>query len=538
MAMKNVGNKPIKAEAAQKQIADILDSIPGGVSALDRAWRFTYINRPAEQILRNLKITREKILGKNIWEVFPDLVGSKFYTELHRAVAKQITVEFEQFYPPLDLWLGVHASPSKEGLSVHFRNVTKRKRAEEERARLLASEQEARRRAEEANSLKDGFLAMISHELRTPLTAMLGWARLLRQGKLDEAAAARAVESIERNAQAQAQLIEDLLDTSRIITGKLHLNICPVRLAEIIRAATDSVRPAADGKGIHIESRIDETASVISGDPDRLQQVVWNLLSNAVKFTPAGGRVEVQLERVDAAYVEIRIRDSGIGISAQFLPHVFDRFRQADSRTTRTHGGLGLGLAIVRHLVELHGGIVYAESPGEGEGATFVVTLPIAAVRAQARASESVPLAVGSRAWSDNPTALDGLHVLIVDDEPDARQLLTIVLEQYGATVTSAASVAEALAALERSRPDVLVSDIGMPGEDGYDLIRKIRTMTPERGGHIPAVALTAYARLEDRVRALSAGYQMHVPKPIEPAELAAVVASVTQRTGHGVKSP
>jgi PAS domain S-box-containing protein len=386
--------------------------------------------------------------------------------------------------------------------------------------------------AQEASRAKDEFLAIVSHELRTPMTPILGWARLLRAEKLDAGTAGRALETIERNAKAQSQLIEDLLDVSRIISGKLRLDLRPVELVPIIEAAIDSVRPAANAKGIQIRKALDLSVSLVSGDPNRLQQILWNLLSNAIKFTPKDGHVEVRLERTDSQ-AEIKVKDTGIGIHADFLPYIFDRFRQADSSTTRKHGGLGLGLALVRHLVELHGGAVHAESPGEGQGATFTVRLPIRAVRAEASHQERVPPTVGRGARLENPPRLDGLQVLVVDDEADTRALLTFVLEQCGAGVTVAASVAEALAALRRGAADVLVSDIGMPGEDGYDLIRKVRALAPEQGGHIPAVALTAYAKEEDRRRALLAGYQMHVAKPVDPAKLATVVASVVGRTAH-----
>jgi len=392
---------------------------------------------------------------------------------------------------------------------------------------------EQRRTAEElreANRLKDEFLATVSHELRTPLTAVLGWAYLLRSEQLDEKAAAGALETIERNARSQAQLIDDLLDVSRIITGKLRLDVRQVDPGSFIESAIESLRPAAEAKGVRVQKVMDTGVNTIAGDAARLQQVVWNLLSNAIKFTPKGGRVQVRLERVNS-HIEIVVIDTGAGIPAEFLPHVFDRFRQADQSTTRNYGGLGLGLAIVRHLVELHGGTVHAESPGEGHGATFTVKLPVIPIynrddlaeRAHPAARETLP-SFGC------PERLDGVKVLVIDDEADARELLRVGLGQCGAEVTTAGSAREALEAVKEARPDVLISDIGMPEEDGYALIKQIRALTAKAGGKIPAIALTAYARTEDRLQALRAGYQMHVTKPVEITELVAVVASLVQR--------
>jgi signal transduction histidine kinase len=400
------------------------------------------------------------------------------------------------------------------------------KRAEEERALLLEE-------AETANRTKDEFLATMSHELRTPMTAILGWAQLMRSNTLKESDFAHALEIVERNARAQTKLIDDLLDISRIITGKLRLDVRVVDLASVVEAVIDSLRPTAEARSIRLQTMLDPQAGPISGDTDRLQQVVWNLVSNAIKFTPKGGRVQVVLARVNS-HVEITVSDTGKGISPEFLPHVFDRFRQADGTTTRRQGGLGLGLSIVRQLVELHGGAVSVESAGEDQGATFTVQLPLMVTRrSDARFAERRHPTAGGDTSFDCPPSLTGLRVLVVDDEADTRELLRKVLEGCGSEVTTAGSAAEALAAFVESKPDVLVSDIGMPEEDGYELIGKLRTL--EAGtSRIPAIALTAYARLEDRVRALNAGFQVHVPKPIEPAELIAVVASLTGRTGNG----
>lgn len=387
------------------------------------------------------------------------------------------------------------------------------------------------REAQNANRMKDEFLATLSHELRSPLNAILGWTRLLNTRKFDEATTAKALETIERSARSQAQLVEDLLDVSRIIQGKLRLNVRPLELISVIEAAIEIVRPAAVAKEIQIQSVLDSAVGAVAGDFDRLQQIIWNLLSNAVKFTPKQGHVQVLLKRVNSN-VEIIVTDTGQGISAEFIPYVFDRFRQADSSITRSYSGLGIGLAIVRNLVELHGGTVRVSSQGEGKGATFTVKLPLIPVRVNVDTAEPIQPTIGQAVAFDNPPALNGVRVLIVDDEAEAREYIIAVLQQCGAEVSAVASASEAIAAFSQLKPDVLVSDIGMPFEDGYSLIRQIRALTLEQGGQIPAIALTAYARAEDRTRAIAAGFQIHIPKPVEPAELATVVASLTKTTG------
>ena len=417
------------------------------------------------------------------------------------------------------------------GFAKIMRDFTERKQAEDERAQLLVREQNARTQAETANRMKDEFLATLSHELRSPLNAMLGWLRLLNTRKFDEKTTAKAMETIERSARAQAQLVEDLLDVSRIIQGKVRLNVRPVELVTVIEAALDTVRPAAEAKEIRLQTIFDSTAGLVAGDSDRLQQIVWNLLSNAVKFTLKGGQVQVYLERVNS-HVEISVSDTGLGIKPDFLPFVFDRFRQADSSIARTYTGLGIGLAIVRHLVELHGGSVRAQSEGEGKGATFTIKLPLMPVRQNLEAGERVHPSIGGQLPFENLPALNGVRVLVVDDEADSRAFLTAVLEECGAEVMAVGSAVEAIATLKNLKPDILLSDIGMPEEDGYALIRKVRALSPEEGGQIPAAALTAYARAEDRTRSLLCGFQIHLPKPIEPAELAAVVANLANRTG------
>lgn len=408
-------------------------------------------------------------------------------------------------------------------------DVGRRCAAAIDNARLYASEQHARQAADVANRAKDEFLAMVSHELRTPLNAIMGWAKLMMSGGFDDTRRDRAVVTIERNAVAMAQLIEDLLDISRIISGKMRLEVQQIDIGFIIEAAIESVRPAADAKGIALSAVLDTTLPAHMGDPTRLQQVVWNLLSNAVKFTSKGGRVDVVLRLIDS-WAEISVSDNGKGIAPQFLPHVFDAFRQEDASFTRSRGGLGLGLAITRQLVELHGGRIEARSEGEGRGATFVVQLPISAV---SRYPQPNAQAAGRQmrldASFDRPSQLRGLNVLVVDDEEDARLLVKAILEDCGCRVRIASGVDEALREFAKEAPDVLVSDIGMPGRDGYDLIRRVRALPPDDGGDVAAAALTAYARAEDRRRMLNAGYSMHVPKPVEPAELVAVVASLTR---------
>jgi len=406
--------------------------------------------------------------------------------------------------------------------------------AAEERKHLLESERAARRDAERGSAMKDEFLATLSHELRTPLNAILGWSQMLRLPSMSEKDLQRGLEIIERNTRVQAQLIEDLLDMSRITSGKLRLDIQPVTPAAVVDAALETVRAGAEAKGIRLSSVLDSSAGPIMGDPNRLQQVVWNLLSNAIKFTGRNGRVQVRLQRVNS-HIEISVTDTGMGIAPEFLPHVFDRFRQADASSTRASGGLGLGLAIVKQLVELHGGTVRATSPGLEAGSTFTVELPLIAVQRDASDSRVHPAAQRIAALEFKGLDLIGVKVLVVDDEEDARDLIARVLIECRAEVVTAGTVEETLAAVERVRPHVLVSDIGMPHVDGYQLLRLVRGLGLARGGGLPAIALTAFARSEDRTRALHAGFLVHVSKPVEPAELMAAVASVVGRTGDPV---
>lgn len=404
--------------------------------------------------------------------------------------------------------------------------------AAEERNKLLESERAARAAAERMSDMKDQFLANLSHELRTPLSAILGWSQVLRRGTRGEADVQKGLEAIERNARVQTQLIEDLLDMSRIASGKVRLDIQPMQPASAIEAAIETVRPAAEVKGIRLEKLLDSAAGPISGDPNRLQQIIWNLLSNAIKFTPKGGKVQILLARVNSQ-IEISVADTGIGIKPEFLAHVFERFRQADASAARMHGGLGLGLSIVKQLVELHGGTVRVDSSGEGRGATFTVELPLAVVHRNVYDRERLHPKT-STAGSSEFRAMDlsGVKVLVVDDEVDARDLIGRVLGDCDAEVLTAGSAAEALAIIERERPHVLVSDIGMPHVDGFELLRRVRALGEARGGKLPAIALTAFARSEDRTRALRSGFLVHVSKPVEPSELVATVASVSGRSG------
>jgi PAS domain S-box-containing protein len=411
-------------------------------------------------------------------------------------------------------------------------DVSEQRRLIKERDELVTSERVARRNAEQASRLKDEFLATLSHELRTPLNAILGWSQILRKQNINNKELNEGLAVIERNSRAQAQLIEDLLDMSRIISGKIRIDVQQIDLAEITNSAIESVRPGAEAKEIRLEKVLDTHVGPVRGDAARLQQVIWNLLSNAIKFTPKGGKVQVALEQVNS-HVEITVTDTGIGIKPEFLPYVFERFRQADATTTRQHGGLGLGMAIVKNLVELHGGKVRAKSPGEGHGATFVIELPLMVIQPgpEKDARTSGPESVAADLLCEADVLL-GVSVLVVDDDEDARDLISRVLQECKAKVIVATSANEAMELLKRERPSVIVSDIGMPEEDGYELIRQVRSLPDAQGGSTPAAALTAFARSEDRTRALRAGYQSHVAKPVEPSELVAVVASLASRTG------
>ncbi|HET9489881.1 MAG TPA: ATP-binding protein [Methylomirabilota bacterium] len=647
-------------QTANRRIVQVLDSITDGFMTLDQAWRVVYVNRRAEETIGRLRRSPDGLIGKVLWEEFPDLVGSMIQREFERAARDGVPVQFEFFYPPLGAWFELRGYPSPEGLAVYFHDVsdrkrgeeslreseerlrmaveagrmgtwewridtgrvswspgleaihglapgafpgtfdavqreihpedrdrvlqtihesvehrkdlrleyriiradgtvrwlegrgrlvgerhgrpervvgvcmdiTDRKRAEEERGVVLAGEQKARAEAEAANQARDEFLAVLSHELRTPLNAILGWSRMLRFGSLDPATVERAIETIGRNAQLQTQLIDDLLDVSRIVSGKMQIERRRVELPAVLQAAVEGVRAMAEVKGVRLEHATDANAVAVSGDAFRLQQIFGNLLDNAIKFTPAGGRVQITLER-RASWVEIRVSDTGSGIAPALLPHIFERFRLGDAKTTREHGGLGLGLAIVRHLVELHGGAVRADSAGEGRGSMVTVRLPLAADPAPPREAASPPIALPPEA----PALLHGIDVLVVDDDADGRELLSTTLVRAGAWVRAVSSAGEALAEMDIRVPEVLVSDLAMPGKDGYALIRQVRSRSSERQRRLPAVAVSAHAREEDRRRALEAGYDVHIAKPIDPAEFAGLIGRLVN-AGHSRPAP
>lgn len=459
------------------------------------------------------------------WIYLLNKLDAEDFTEADERLAATLATQVAIAYQSAMLY-----SDAQRHASELQQEITERKQAEQERAQLLVREQAARAEAEQANRAKDEFLATLSHELRTPLSAILGWSHLVRTGKLDELQMTRAFETIERNARSQSQLIDDLLDVSRIITGKLQIELRPVNLSSVIDAALDAVRPAFEAKDIQFEPVMASKTCLVPGDPNRLQQIFWNLFSNAVKFTPPGGRVRVEVERAQLQ-VRISVSDSGIGITPDFLPYIFDRFRQADGSTTRVHGGLGLGLAIVKHLVQLHQGTVDVESEGANHGATFTVSLPLASV---ATVGDLVEATVWEREGNGLPAGfsevLDGLRILVVDDELDSRELITAILTRCGSEVRCSESAAEAIQACRDWKPDLLVSDIGMPQEDGYSLIQKLRKMRSKWARQIPAVALTAYATVEDRARALEAGFQVHLAKPIEPEALVRSIAGAVGR--------
>ena len=521
--------------ASESLLRAVIDGIGDTVLVKDHEGRYLLVN-PAGA--RALGRPASDIIGKTDRDLLPAPQAEAMADHYRRILAGAAPLTFEYTLGEGDLArsFSVTAAPYRDvrgaviGVLAIAHDVTGRKRVDSEKAALLADAERARQEAEAANRAKDEFLATLSHELRTPLTSIVGWAKMLRSGQLDPDTTARAIETIDRNARLQTQLIADVLDLSRIVSGKLRLSPRAMEMAPVIQAALDTVRPAAEAKAITLRPMLELYPCTVSGDPDRLQQVVWNVLSNAIKFTPRGGTVEVSLA-CRGTEAEIAVTDTGIGIADDLMPHVFERFRQGDASSTRAYGGLGLGLAIVRHVVELHGGRVEAESAGLGKGATFRVRLPLlqsAALvgpeidRRRPEPAEAVPLAA--------TPALRGLKVLVVDDQPDARDLVREILVQAGAEVVAADSAAQALEILDDARPDVLLSDLEMPGASGYELIRRVRQRSPSEGGRVPAAALTAYARLEDRTRALRSGFQMHVAKPLNPNELVAIVASLAGR--------
>ncbi|ODH03212.1 histidine kinase [Nostoc sp. KVJ20] len=658
-AMEREQELRIEAEVAKAHLETVIAGIQDQFFVLDRDWRYTFVN---DQVTEIVGFSKEELLGRIIWEVFPDMVNSEFYTQVQRAMsttryayAQQTVIQFEYFYPTWQRWFENRVYPFAEGVSVFvtdisdrkqaekalreseekFRNmadnapfmvwvtdtdshctylsqswydftgqseetglgfgwlnavhpedynntrnvfleasssysafrleyrlrrkdgeyrfcidaanpwfgvdgqfkgyigsvidITERKVAEAERDRLLELEQAARTEAERANRIKDEFLAVLSHELRSPLNPILGWARLLQTREFDAAGLKKAIATIERNAKLQAQLIEDLLDVSRILQGKLNLNIFPVNLVLVIEGALETVRLAAEAKNIQIKTILDASFGEVLGDSGRLQQIVWNLLSNAVKFTPEGGKIDIKLERVDAQ-AQITVSDTGKGITPEFLPYVFEYFRQADGTTTRKFGGLGLGLAIVRHLIELHGGTIWAESLGEGQGAIFRARLPL--IKKDLTPKQDIKIA----ALNPSPVIeiLAGIQILVVDDDDDTRDFHTFLLEQAGAKVTAVASAKEALQVLAESEPDFLLSDIGMPETDGYMLMRQVKALQSKQAKQIPAIALTAYAGEINQQQALESGFKKHLSKPVEPEELVKAIATLIGRSGNG----
>ncbi|QKQ76189.1 ATP-binding protein [Nostoc sp. TCL240-02] len=649
-AMQREQGLRIEAEVAKAHLETVLAGIQDQFFVLDREWRYTFVN---DRLAEVVGIQKEELLGRIIWEVFPDVAKSEYYTQVNRAIAQQTFVQFEYFYPAWQRWFENRVYPFGEGVSIfiteisdrkqaekalreseeQFRNmadnapfmvwvtdsdsyctylskswydytgqsdetglgfgwlnvvhpedcdevrnifleaskrceafrmeyrlhrkdgeyrwmidaanpwfgvdgefkgyigslidITERKTAEAERDRLLELEQAARTEAETANRIKDEFLAVLSHELRSPLNPILGWARLLQTREFQAAEIKKAIATIERNAKLQAQLIEDLLDVSRILQGKLNLKMFPVNLVMVIEAGLETVRLAAEAKDIQIQTMLDASLGQVLGDSGRLQQVIWNLLSNAVKFTPEGGQINIQLERIETQ-AHITVSDTGKGINPDFLPYVFEYFRQADGTTTRKFGGLGLGLAIVRHLIELHGGTIWAESLGEGQGAIFTVRLPL--IKKDLTPKQQINIDPLNPSSPDE--ILAGIQILVVDDDDDTREFHTFVLEQAGARVIAVASAKDALQIFAELEPDVLLSDIGMPETDGYMLIRQIRALQPKQAKQIPAIALTAYAGEINQQQAIASGFQRHLSKPVEPDELVKAIATLIGRNG------
>ena len=517
-----------KSEAKYRRI---VDTSYEGIWMVDSQARTEFVN---QRIFEMLGYTAEEMLGRPIFDFMDEVDG---ITAQHKL--EQLKREGKDFKEGRlrckdgsYIWTLISAraifneQSEFTGAIAMLTDITDRKHTEQERDHLLQLEQVARAEAETANRIKDEFLAVLSHELRSPLNPILGWAKLLQNGKFDAAAPKKALETIERNAKLQAQLIEDLLDVSRILQGKLSLDMVPVNLAATIEAAMDTVHLAAEAKSIQIETNLDSSVNYVLGDSGRLQQVMWNLLSNAVKFTPIGGQVNIRVECIDEE-ARISVSDTGKGINPEFLPYVFEYFRQADSATTRKFGGLGLGLAIVHHLVELHGGTVWAESPGEEQGATFTVSLPLIKERLTIKEETTADSSI-----TPATLPLAGIQILLVDDDADTRDFFNFVLEEFGAIVTLVSSATEALQKLANSKPDILLSDIGMPEMDGYMLIRKVRALeAEERRPQIPAIAMTAYAGEINQQQAIAAGFQQHIAKPVAPEDLLKAILNLVKNT-------
>jgi PAS domain S-box-containing protein len=518
----------LKPEESMALLAAIVDSSDDAIVSKTLDGIITSWNRGAERIFG---YTAEEATGQHIKLIIPlerHPEEDNVLAQIRRGEKVDHFQTVRQAKDGRRLDISLTVSPVRDangkviGASKVARDISDQKRIE-------AREQALRQSAQEANRLKDDFLATVSHELRNPLNSIVGWAQLLRSGRLDEKVTTRAIEAIARAAHAQEQIISDLLDVSRIISGRLRLDVRPLQLIEVLANAINALRPALEAKQIRLQQLLDPNASPMSGDPDRLQQIFWNLLSNAVKFTPKGGWIRILSQRINS-HVEIIVSDNGIGIEPQFLPFVFDRFRQGDTGANRQTVGLGLGLSIVRHLVELHGGTVHADSKGVGEGASFTVKLPILIAPADVAGEDRVhPTAHELNTSAESPS-LKGLKILVVDDEDGSREIATIILARAEAEVRNAANASAALTIMDSWLPDVLIADIGMPGIDGYAFIRQVRARDSEKGGMVPAIALTAFARTQDRLRVLSSGFQMHVPKPVQPDELVTVVASVARR--------
>ncbi len=514
------------------RLAAIIESADDAIISKNLDGIITSWNKGAERIFG---YTEEEMIGKPVLTLIPPDHHDEEPQILSRLRRGEKIEHYETVRARKDgqlINVSLTVSPIRAadgtvvGASKIARDVTEQKKAQERLQQALAEAQEAKRHAEEANRIKDDFLTTISHELRTPLTSIVGWVTMLRGGRLDEVMAHKALETIDRNVKAQAQLVEDLLDISRIVSGKMHIVPKPLNLSSIIHSAVDSVMPAAQAKGIRFQVVLDPSTGTVNGDPDRLQQVIWNLLSNAIKFTPAGGRVQIQMEGVKDQ-VEITVSDSGIGVTPEFLPHVFDRFAQEDSSGTRSYGGLGMGLSIVKYIAELHGGTIRAFSEGTGKGSSFTLALPLLQTAPNLSAGQHFKTELPRDVMSELPSELRGLKLLVVDDELDTCEMISAAFEQCGSRVTTATSASQALSQMAEYKPDILIADINMPQMDGYQLIQLIREREPENQGRIPAIALTALARIEDRGKALAAGYQMHVAKPVELNELYAVVSSL-----------
>lgn len=527
-------------EKEQVRLRAVLDNIPVAVVLAEAPdGRIVMANKQTEEIFRHPVFYSNDINSYYEWESY-DANGRRTQGHeypLAKVFATGEPYQNEYHYQRGDgtrAWVRIMGAPIKDrdgkliAAVVAITDIDAEKQEQERREQLFENERLARVEAERVGRMKDEFLATLSHELRTPLNAILGWSQIIRKGKIDAERMQQGLDTIQRNVRAQSQLIEDLLDMSRIISGKIRLNVQQVDIKSVIEAALETVRLSAEAKGIQVQTIFDQLIGVVSGDPARLQQIIWNLLSNAIKFTPKGGRVQIVLERVNSR-VEVSIIDTGLGIKPEFLPHVFERFSQADGSITRKHGGLGLGLSIVRGLTELHGGTVSVKSDGEGMGATFTVSLPMSAVISYIAENKTNRSVNNYNELDDcEQVVFSGVKILVVDDEPDARDLIRCVLEDASANVITAGSAQDAFELVTSLAPDILISDIGMPDEDGYEFIKKIRALPVEKGGKIPAVALTAYARAEDRKRAMLSGYQVYLTKPVEPSELIAVISSLT----------